>query len=193
MGSKELSGKFVIRVGHALHLALKQGAQEKGLSLNQYCIDRLSLEAGPEDHPVVSALRRFLGSSLQGIFLFGSRVRGEQTEGSDIDYLVVIDEKTPLNRDLYRRWDQFIEAQGLDPSHSIHFSYLPDLETSPGSLWLEVASEGFPLYDPKFQVHQRLMHYRKLIRNRVFERSLSHGHPVWRKVIGAKYEEPIPG
>ncbi|MFH1696458.1 MAG: DUF2080 family transposase-associated protein, partial [Candidatus Diapherotrites archaeon] len=46
---------------------------------------------------VMEALKPHLGA-VQGVFLFGSFARGEQTADSDIDVLVVSDEKIGLNK-----------------------------------------------------------------------------------------------
>ena len=46
---------------------------------------------------IMDALKPFLGS-VQGVFLFGSFVRGEQHEGSDIDIVVIADKKLALGK-----------------------------------------------------------------------------------------------
>ncbi len=46
-----------------------------------------------------SLVRAKLGSHVKGVILFGSQARGDATEKSDYDLLVVLDKKTPSNRD----------------------------------------------------------------------------------------------
>jgi len=54
-------------------------------------------------HPVLQTLtqglNRRLGSQLRGLWLVGSRARGDARETSDDDILVLVDEKTPDVRD----------------------------------------------------------------------------------------------
>ena len=45
-------------------------------------------------------VRNRLGQHLRQIILFGSQARGEATEGSDYDFLVVVDERTRALREL---------------------------------------------------------------------------------------------
>lgn len=40
-------------------------------------------------------LNRRLGSHLRGLWLFGSRARGDARETSDYDILILVDKKTP--------------------------------------------------------------------------------------------------
>jgi len=40
-------------------------------------------------------IRKFVGSDLEKIFLFGSHARGDAVEGSDIDLLLVSNKKIP--------------------------------------------------------------------------------------------------
>jgi len=56
-------------------------------------MDRIASEFG-------DAVRKELGGRVRSITLFGSYARGEQTEGSDRDVLVVVDEYDRSVRDL---------------------------------------------------------------------------------------------
>ncbi len=43
---------------------------------------------------ISTALRKKYPANIEGIFAFGSRVRGDHTEGSDFDVLIVVKERT---------------------------------------------------------------------------------------------------
>ena len=53
----------------------------------------------PHSDPVISTLtkevKHRIGSHLRGLWLFGSRARGDARETSDYDVLVLVDLKTP--------------------------------------------------------------------------------------------------
>ena len=55
-------------------------------------------------------VREKLGSHLSKIMLFGSRARGDYREGSDFDFLVVLDQRTPDLEDMISE----IEVEFLD-------------------------------------------------------------------------------
>lgn len=46
-------------------------------------------------------LKKVLGPHLQEIILFGSRARGEETEGSDYDFVIVVDDRR-------KEWEEVI-------------------------------------------------------------------------------------
>jgi len=56
-------------------------------------VDRIACEFG-------DAVRKLLGNRVRSVTLFGSYARGEQTEGSDRDVLVVVDEYDRSAREL---------------------------------------------------------------------------------------------
>ncbi|MBK1646815.1 DNA polymerase III subunit beta [Thiocapsa imhoffii] len=57
----------------------------------------------PRHDPVLQTLtdqlKKGLGSRLRGLWLFGSRARGDARESSDYDILILVDEKTPELRE----------------------------------------------------------------------------------------------
>lgn len=53
-------------------------------------------------------LEELLGKNLLAIKLFGSRVRGRRHRGSDIDVVVIVQDKTEQVEDII--WDESLEA-----------------------------------------------------------------------------------
>jgi predicted nucleotidyltransferase len=97
--------------------------------------------------PVMQALRRGLGEKLVAVVLFGSRARGEATEDSDWDLLVIADELPErfmernflLKRLLPPEWRGSVCLLVHTPS---------ELESRLASLHLDIALDGKILYDP---------------------------------------------
>jgi hypothetical protein len=151
--------------------------------LNEYC--RRTLEdsvAGTEpENPGkpgggwLETVRGFLGEELIGVVLFGSAARGEQREGSDVDLLIVLQPSTPLNRKLYRRWDEAIPEPFLSP----HFTHLPAHVEQAGSIWLEAAVEGSVLSDRGSRINRFLRRLREEMASGRLVRKSAYGHPYW--------------
>jgi len=59
--------------------------------------------AGMSPDPVIATLadglNRHLGTHLCGLWLYGSRARGDARATSDYDVLIIVDEKTPAMRE----------------------------------------------------------------------------------------------
>jgi len=112
-----------------LHAALRKAADSLGMSLNDYCTRKLAVPAGnlaalKEAAGSVPRAAEIFGADLVGIVVFGSWVRDELTDSSDIDLLVVLERRLPLTRSLYRAWDQTPvtwEGRPVEP----HFVHLP--------------------------------------------------------------------
>jgi len=64
-------------------------------------------------------LRKLLGNNLISLVLFGSKVKGNYTQESDIDLLIVVREKTPLIRE--KIYDLLFE---IDPYYELKISTL---------------------------------------------------------------------
>lgn len=188
-----LSGKFVLRVPSELHLRLKELSLARRISLNELCSRKLSelkdLEAVEEtafsdSHSLFQEIhRRFPG--VVSIVLFGSVARGEQTQASDIDLLLVMSEETVLSRELYSAWDKlcsalserFPQAMKFSP----HFVHLPKTVMEAGSLWFEVALDGKIMAAEDVSVSRFLYCVREKMAQGKIQRKLSHGHPYWIK------------
>ena len=71
---------------------------------------------------VASHSRNEFGSSLKDIILYGSYARGDQEDGSDIDIMIVIDEKPERLREYRRSFSRL--ASNLDLEYGIAVSTL---------------------------------------------------------------------
>ncbi|KYG64706.1 hypothetical protein AZI86_10875 [Bdellovibrio bacteriovorus] len=168
-----VSGKFVLRLEPGLHQALKEEASRNGESLNQLCNRKLkSFKALDLDLPLEEIIKVF---SPQGVVLFGSQVRGQATEKSDIDILVVLGPQVKMDREFYRRWDQL----GVGEKYSPQFVALPKPGEPVGSLWLENAIEGEILYDLNGNVKKVFRDIRGDIAKGLYIKKMSHGQGYW--------------
>ena len=87
----------------------------------------------------------------QGIILFGSAVRGELKEGSDIDFLVVKNSRKPAHK---RIIDIFLSLRGLDREYPLDFIVLTPNELKQrvelGDFFVkDILAEGKLLYGTK--------------------------------------------
>jgi predicted nucleotidyltransferase len=131
-----------------------------------------------------SAARQWVGyaaevaqDALVGVVLFGSAARGQASEGSDVDLLVVIESTVVLNRSLYQRWDAVCRDERVSP----HFVHLPRHALDGGSLWFEVAIDGIALYERGLRVSRHLCRVRQAIADGLIERRKAYGHGYWVK------------
>lgn len=170
-----LSGKFVVRVPPSLHRTLKQEALSRGESLNTVCNRRLSVDGGNEHLQIFSLSRIIDEFAPLGVIVFGSWVRQETTEKSDIDLLIVLPETETVDRDLYKRWDKL----ELNPKLSPQFAHLPDMESPLGSLWLEIALEGEILFEQNKIMQGCCRQIRSQIAAGKYQRKESHGQGYW--------------
>lgn len=168
------SGKFVLRLPPLLHRQLREEAEIHSASLNAWIISRLS-GGQPSLNPAINQIKEAFGDSLIGVVLFGSNVRGEQRENSDVDLLIVMHEDAALDRALYKKWDEKLD---IGHEYSPQFSHFPKGEKA-SSLWLEVAMEGEILLDTDYQIKVKLRDIRESIAAGKYVRKISHGHPYW--------------
>jgi predicted nucleotidyltransferase len=181
MAEKKASGRFVLRLEPALHGRLRERARATGVSLNEYCARQLARPASAFPEPVEAVVRsaqEVVGEALAGVVAFGSWARGEATESSDVDVLIVIDDRVAVTRELYRRWDTSplrLDGRAVEP----HFVRLPDPDARPTGLWAEVAVDGIVLFDPEYVVSRRLARVRTAIAEGVVVRRRAHGQWYW--------------
>jgi predicted nucleotidyltransferase len=176
------SGRFVLRLPPALHALLQRAARDLGVSLNEYCVRRLaapgpSLAADPSARAIVERGADLVGDSLVGIVVYGSWARGEASDVSDLDVLIVVERQVPLTRALYRAWDQAPAAwhrRAVDP-HFVH----PPPERSAGGVWGEVALDGIVLFERDLRISAALVRTRRDIAAGRLVRRIVHGQPYW--------------
>lgn len=181
--SRQAPTPFLLRLPAPLHRRLASQAAAEGISLNEYCVQRLG---GPDllashRQPIAAVLATALavaGTHLLGVLAHGSWVRGEARDSSDIDLVIVCGRSMALTRDLYRAWDAAApawEGRTVDG----HFVHLPDPGRGPGSLWCELAVEGVVLDDRTGAVSTTLIEVRRAIAHGRFVRKTAHGQPYW--------------
>ncbi|NIT87704.1 MAG: toxin-antitoxin system HicB family antitoxin [Gemmatimonadetes bacterium] len=175
------SGRFVLRIEPEHHAVLRDAAEECGLSLNEYCARKLAAPGANVTGPSAHAIRKVVdavGDALVGIVAFGSWARREMTDISDVDLLVIVEDRLPIRRDLYREWD----ASPLSwDSHRVepHFVHLPSPEDDISGLWAEAAVDGVVLFERDLRISRRLVEIRREIVAGRIERRECHGHPYW--------------
>jgi hypothetical protein len=177
---------FLLRVPAGVHAVLKTAAAQAGVSLNDYCVERLaapigdmsSLRGGSE--AVLRAASLF-GNGLIGAVAFGSWARGQAGDASDLDLLVVVEGSVALTRGLYRKWDEVPVVWGgrrVEP----HFVHLPRPGVTAAGVWPEVAVDGIVLFERGLRVSARLNQVRRDIVEGRIVRRVAHGQPYWARV-----------
>ncbi len=186
----DYSGKFVLRVSPDLHRRLNQEATAHHRSLNYLCVDLLKkaldedlLLGKDSDHfqkyqPVVVQLRKKFKSSLLGVLIFGSQVTREATSSSDVDLFVVVDASVPIQRSLYRWWDEEVTWKGTAIVNP-HFVHVPSSVKEAGSLWFEVALAHEVLWQNERRVPLFLEKLKEAVEDGRIRRHLTQGQPYW--------------
>lgn len=168
------SGRFVLRLDPELHGQLKKQAVKEGVSLNQLIVDKLS--SGKTSQ--FGIIRKVFKDRLVGIVLFGSHVRNEERESSDIDLLLVLSEDSRIERELYSLWDEKVQVS-LGEKYSPQFVKIPKEPRLASSIWLEVALEGVILYERGLELRKFIFELKHMIASGVFRRQLIYGQPYW--------------
>lgn len=176
--------RVLLRLPADLHRSLVKAAADADLSFNEFCVRRLSAPSDAQGRSAVRSLvvtraRTVFGDRLIGVLVLGSWARGQAAANSDIDVLIVIDAKTALTRDLYRRWDQdpiSFEGRAIDA----HFAHPSPAGTVPTAVWCEAAVDGILWYDRDGAVSIRLGEVRRAIAEGRVVRAFAHGQPYWK-------------
>ncbi len=150
--------------------------------MNEICRTRLAsspAEETAEGHPWVTNLRKSFPVEPIAIVLFGSEARGQATETSDVDLLVVFPEGTPITRGLYSKVEEIEPRPAAGREINPHLVALPASPDDAGSLWFEVALEGQTLWAADDRVAQFLRAVREAIAVGRVRKSTTHGHAYW--------------
>ena len=95
----------------------------------------------------VCRLEQTLGSTLVGLWLFGSKARGDADADSDIDLLVVLTSSEPELQ--WRIWgigaDISLEYDVLLNTHMVDGTRWDAERRYRGTLWREIQRDGVPL------------------------------------------------
>ena len=166
-----------------LHRTLVAAAAREHLSLNEYCVQRLSgpdLSVGARDQVgvLLAHATKVAGAHLLGVIAHGSWVRGEARASSDLDVMVAVAPALPLTRGLYREWDRGAPT-ALGRTLDAHFVHLPPDSARPSSVWCELAVEGLLLSDRDGAIAGTLIEVRRAIAHGQLVRRTSHGQPYW--------------
>jgi len=180
------SGRFVLRIHPGLHAALRKAAADAGMSLNDYCARKLAAPVGNLTGyggavGTVERAAALFGESLIGVAAYGSWARGELSESSDVDVLVVLESRVALTRSMYRTWDEASIRWGgriVEP----HFVHLPSFRSTIAGLWAEVAVDGVVLFERGLRLSARLVRVRHQIVSGRIVRKVVHGQPYWSEV-----------
>lgn len=186
---KSPSGKFVLRIPEKFHAFLQKEAIAKNISLNQHCNDRLLGGLGISQPDFAAVLMNALfealrihGQDLEGIVLFGSWARGEQSEGSDIDLLIVLTQGMKIKRELYRKWEKaesHFSSESLGSALEPSLVALPNPDQAFSGLWAEISIDGMILFDRSQKVRQTLCRVREAIADGTLRREKAHGQNYW--------------
>lgn len=166
------SGKFVVRTSIELHLQLRDLARKNDISLNQLCLNKLSSSGEKFQFNFLDKLP----FAVTGVLLYGSVARGEQTQQSDIDWLLIIPDEHPIDRQIFSELDRLTLP---DRRISLNASHLVKDTRQTSNFWLELSLDAEVLYDPSGEVRKSLLEIRKEIANGTYRRFLTHGQPYW--------------
>ena len=176
------SGRFVLRIDPSLHATLRAGARSVGVSLNRYCARELGSPGSELPQPAGEAVGRahsILAESLLGVVVFGSWARGEPSSESDLDILLIADDRLPIARALYRQWDDSPVLEWDGHTVEPHFVHLPADGEAPSGLWAEVAMDGLVLFERGLAVSRALAGVRRRILEERLSHRVVHGNSYW--------------
>jgi predicted nucleotidyltransferase len=130
------------------------------------------------------------GDDVVAVAVFGSWARGQANSESDVDCLVVLEDRVALRRGLYRQWDRQtlrLDGRPFEP----HFVHLPPEGTRPSGFWAEVALDGIVLAERDCRLSRWLVQVRRHLMAGHLRRRWSGGQPYW--IEGDLDEERRPG
>ena len=175
------SGRFVLRMEPQLHGTLRDSARRAGISLNEFCVQKLAEPSLPTNSAaeLMARAAAICGSALEAVAVFGSWARGTAALSSDVDVLIVASQELAVTRGLYATWDegQPLEWEGrrLEP----HFVHLPESDARISGLWAELALDAIVVFDREFRLSRHLVAVRHAIVNGRVVRRTTGGHAYW--------------
>lgn len=135
----------------------------------------------------VDALGAALGPDLVALAVFGSEVRGEASESSDVD-LLLIARDLPQNPFERRRQVQEPLLEDSIPSVSVLARTVDEFTADVTPLHLDLAADAVIVYDPEGFLASKLERVRQLIRQAGLVRQrTAHGWVWWWR------QQPLPG
>lgn len=177
----------MLRTSPELHQQLSKRAHDSGQSLNQTCVKLIenALQNKEQESAWEKSLRKVLpqvqkhfGEQALAVAVFGSQVRGDASQSSDIDVLIVLKSETPITRSLYQWWDSHIQVQSPYPVNP-HFMHIPKDPASASGIWFEIALSHKIIYEKTQQLTPFLRKILQLVENGSMRREWSYGHPYW--------------
>jgi predicted nucleotidyltransferase len=93
----------------------------------------------------VEGVRARLGAHLKNIILFGSRARGDASEDSDYDFIIILDKALPELEEAVQEFadEIFLERNALLTTFVVSEKKWDDMEYEP--FIMNVKKEGIPL------------------------------------------------
>jgi len=143
-----------------------QSASESGASLAPYAA-------------VVERAQNMFAGTLAGVVAFGSWMRGEMTDESDIDALVVLDPGIRLTRRLYDDWDREGGIEWRGTPVDVHFTRLPERIGRATAFWGELALDGAVAFERNGVVSEVLGAAKAEIDAGLLRFGWSHGGRYW--------------
>ncbi|TAK34941.1 MAG: nucleotidyltransferase domain-containing protein [Chloroflexota bacterium] len=130
-------------------------------------------------YQAVEALRAGLGDRLVAVVLFGSRARGDAHEWSDWDLLVIAEglPENPFERSRFLARMLPLRCRG---EVSIIARTPQEFESAVQSLYLDIALDGWVLYDPHQYAAKRLAMLQRLIERLGLYRERTEDGDVWQ-------------
>ncbi len=169
---------FLLRLPREMHSRIRDAASAAGMSMNEFCVQRISSPSSVDDAgQVIADAGAMFGPDLLGVIEYGSVARNEAAVDSDADLLLVLDRRVPLTRDLYRQWDSQARIAG-QRAVDAHFTYVPNHRTT-GGIWAEAAIDGRVLFERDRVVSTALRAIRNDIADGRLCRRTVHGQTYW--------------